>query len=156
MADKRLKHVPGNKTTVCKKGNATPMKSMFYRRVFCNYFNISFHAPEKTSLQCELYKQEELIGNVNEEEKKKHEAYIKRKERDCEEKMTDKSRGVVDPSVHVTFDLEAVTSTPSSLVSQVYYKRKPSSYNLSVYSQVPNRVRAMYGINWKEVMVLVK
>ena len=67
--------------------------------------------------------------------KEKNEAHIERKERAREEKMTDKPRAVVDPSVHVvTFDLDAVLSTPCSLVSQVYYERKLSSYNVSVYS----------------------
>ena len=39
-----------------------------------------------------------------------------------------------DPSKHVTVDLQAVLQAPCGLVSQLYYKRKLSVYNFTVYS----------------------
>ena len=120
----------------CKAKDDIPVKSKVYRRIFCTEFNISFHTPKKDQcLECELYKQKESTGKVGDDEKKKHEAHMQRKVRAREEKLSAKLTAMKDPSVHaVTFDLESVLHTPCSLVSQVYYKRKLSSYNLSVYS----------------------
>ena len=40
-----------------------------------------------------------------------------------------------DPTKHVvTLDLQAVLPTPCGLVSQLYYKRKLSVYNFTIYS----------------------
>ena len=51
------------------------------------------------------------------------------------EKSKDKLRAQTDNTFNVaTFDMEAVLPTPCSDVSQVYYKRKLSCYNCSVYS----------------------
>ena len=62
----------------------------------------------------------------NEHQRRKVQGRI---ERDNDKEIAKKNR-----NVHVvTFDLEAVLPTPCSLVSQVYYKRKLSCYNLSVY-----------------------
>ena len=48
------------------------------------------------------------------------------------EKNMDKASAQTDPTFEsATFDLQAILSTPCGLVSQLYYKRKLSSYNLS-------------------------
>ena len=119
-----------------KDTTSTPVKSNIYREIFCNDYNISFHVPKKDQcLQCEQFKQKQSSGEVTNEEVKRNEDHIERKDRAREEKLADKLIAIQDKSVHVTtFDLEAVLSTPCSLVSQVYYKRKLNSYNLSVYS----------------------
>ena len=121
-----------------KDTTSTPVKSNIYREIFCNDY-ISFHVPKNMKkdqcIQCEQFKQKQSSGEVTNEEVKRNEDHMERKDRAREEKLTDKLIAIQDKSVHVTtFDLEAVLSTPCSLVSQLYYKRKLNSYNLSEYS----------------------
>ena len=83
-------------------------------------------------IQCE---QKQSSAEVTNEEVKRNEGHIERKDRAREEKLTDKLISIQDKYVHVTtFDMEAVLSTPCSLVSRLHYKSKLNSYNLSVYS----------------------
>jgi hypothetical protein len=75
------------------------------------------------------------MGTLDEDTKLKHQEHIKNKERAREKKNNDKGLAKKSPHFHVTtFDLEEVLNTPCSLVSSLYYKRKLSCYNLSVYS----------------------
>jgi hypothetical protein len=60
--------------------------------------------------------------------------HLTSKEREREEKELDKQKAKSDSAVYAaTFDLEAVLYTPCSTVSQIFYRRKLASYNLSVY-----------------------
>ena len=79
---------------------------------------------------------------------KKH---MERKAEARDEKGKDKRRAKEDKSFHsCTFDLEAVLSTPCSLVGQFYYKRKLSCYNLSFYFLVTEKVYATCRMNHME------
>ena len=50
------------------------------------------------------------------------------------EKAVDKDRAKADDSYHsVTFDLQAVLTTPFAGDAQIYYKRKLSVYNFTIY-----------------------
>ena len=52
-----------------------------------------------------------------------------------EEKTRDKQLAKKDPATHVvTLDLQAVLPTPCGMVSQLYYTRKLSVYNFTIYS----------------------
>ena len=97
---------------------------------------MSFHKPKKDQcLTCHNYNQMEESGNIDNELKENYIEHQKRKIQGREEKQRDKEKAKKDKSYQaVTFDLEAVLPTPCSLVSQVYYKRKLSCYNLSFYS----------------------
>lgn len=56
-----------------------------------------------------------------------------------EEKREDKEKAKHSHELFVAmFDLQAVMKTPCSLVSQLYYMRKLSCYNLSIYNQSNN------------------
>ena len=60
---------------------------------------------------------------------------MKRKIRAQKEKTFDKHFAKQKYSYYAAiFELEAVLPISGSLVNQVYYKRQPSYYNLSVYS----------------------
>ena len=107
-----------------------------YRSVFCSEFNLSFHQPKKDQCtKCEQYE------NANEEEKIKlcneYNEHIERKNRACSEKMADKEKATADNSVTaLTVDSQSVLSTPCGNVSSLYYTRKLSVYNFTVYDQV--------------------
>ncbi|ESO90015.1 hypothetical protein LOTGIDRAFT_175845 [Lottia gigantea] len=59
----------------------------------------------------------------------------KAKEREAlEENNTDKEQAKIDNTLHtVSFDLQAVLRTPHAGDAQIYYKRKLSVYNFTVY-----------------------
>jgi hypothetical protein len=64
-----------------------------------------------------------------------YDAHHFRKARVREMKATHKDEAKKDPSLHVvTFDLEQVLLAPKLNVNALFYKRKLSTYNLTVYS----------------------
>ena len=70
----------------------------------------------------------------------KYDEHQEKKKRSRVEKQKDKDRAKSDKNFQVvTFDLEAVLTTPCSLVNQAYYKWKLNCYNLSVYSLGDNK-----------------
>ena len=74
-------------------------------------------------------------GPVTEKVDQEYHAHIDRKERAREEKCRDSERAKQDNTYYVaTFDLESVLYTPCSLVSTLYYLRKLSVYNLTIYA----------------------
>jgi hypothetical protein len=90
-------------------------------QVFCTKFILGFHiAPKHQRQACEVYYQ--LIKNGSATKEK------------------DKARACHEKKYHtITFDLQAVLSTPCGMVSQLYYKRKLSCYNLTVYCLVDKK-----------------
>jgi len=121
------KHYPSEKC---------PISESFYRKAFCENFNMSFHKPKKDQCSvCNRYDQRKRDGTLNEDMELEYSRHQQMKMWAREEKQKDKDRARNDKSVHVsTFDLEAVLPTPCSLVGELYYKRKISCYNLSYYS----------------------
>ena len=122
--------------TECKEKSRKHVTERTYREIFCTEYNISFHKPKKDQcLTCNNYNQLKESDNVDEKTQKDYDVHQERKERARLEKQRDKEQAKTNNGYHsVTFDLEAVLSTPCSLVSQAYYKRKLSCYNLSIYS----------------------
>jgi hypothetical protein len=67
-------------------------------------------------------------GILDSKDEKNHQDHMERKQRGRQEKQKDKEDAQKYNHIHTaTFDLEAVLTTPCSLVSQAYYKRKLSS-----------------------------
>ncbi|MCG8049000.1 MAG: hypothetical protein N0E48_25925 [Candidatus Thiodiazotropha endolucinida] len=122
--------------TKCLEDDMSPVSEMVYRKIFCTEYNLSFHKPKKDICStCNTFEQKKKANTITQGDEINIEAHIKRKEESRTEKENDKKVSQSDKSVcAVTFDLEAVLSTPCSNVSQVYYKRKLNSYNLTVYS----------------------
>ncbi|KAK7506012.1 hypothetical protein BaRGS_00002734 [Batillaria attramentaria] len=94
----------------------------------------SFPVPKKDQcVTCTVFKQKG--STASEEDKLEYQQHIERKDRAREEKARDKNEASKDPKKHVvTMDLQAVLQAPCGLVSQLYYKRKLSVYNFTVYS----------------------
>lgn len=113
----------------CKERNRNTVKEHIYRHIFHTEFNLSFHKPKKDScLTCDKHK----TGSIDEDTHSKH---MERKKAAQEEKERDKAKAKEDVTRHTaTFDLEQVLSTPSNSTSTIFYKRKLSVYNLSIYS----------------------
>lgn len=111
----------------------SPVKSSFYKNIFCKDFNISFHSPKKDSCK---YCEAKLNGESN--DGSEYENHIKRKELARMEKDSDKTKAVncLDNSFRAfTFDLQAILYSPCSSVSSMYYSRKFSTYNFTLFDQ---------------------
>jgi len=117
----------------CAVKQVTPVLESYYRDVFNNDFNLSFHRPKKDlCCFCQKYdnstdeERKILQQDYNDHHKRKVDAR-NAKERYKAEAATDKSMVVA------TFDLQAVLPSPKHNASAVYYKRKLSTYNLTIY-----------------------
>ena len=112
------------------------LKKSKYRDIFNSNFNLSFHRPKKDQcLICVNYAMKLKQGSVTEEEERAYKRHTELKIRAKKEKAADKEMAKKDQTKHVvTLDLQAVLPTPCGLVSQLYYKRKLSVYNFTIYS----------------------
>ena len=112
------------------------VKESKYREIFCQSYNLSFYKPKKDQCSlCNLYESKKASGTLDEETEKKYSEHIERKLEARLQKDQDKEKARKDKSFYVaTFDLEAVLTTPCSLVSELYYSRKLCCYNLSIYN----------------------
>ena len=119
----------------CEEENKEACSFITYKRVFGNFYNMSFFKPRKDLCQtCENYRHAP-------ETEKFVQAYQKHdvRKKDCyEEKERDKERAIREEQFQsVTFDLQSVLQIPSSDVSPMYYSRKICVYNLTIYESAP-------------------
>jgi hypothetical protein len=105
-----------------------------YRYVFNTEFNLSFFRPKKDQcLKCTQFKD---LKCPSDQDKITYKQHIELKEQAQREKAHDKNRSLIDPEYFsFTFDLQSVLYTPCSAVSSLYYTRKLSVYNLTIYNQ---------------------
>lgn len=132
----------------CKKNNFTPVSETSYRRVFATEFNLSFFVPKKDQCPlCTKYNQgdPEQKSKIN----KEYTEHIERKKICNTEKAKDKERSEKEPNfLSATFDLQAILQIPSTEVGILYYTRKLTVYNLTIYeSALPNEA---YCFVWTE------
>lgn len=127
--------------------NLPAVKSSFYRNVFCEQFNLSFHKPKKDRCEiCELDKLETAEGRQD-SHNVRYLIHIRQKEAARNERNRDresKNKAVV------TFDMENVLSCPKAEVSSFYYLSKLSVYNLTAHFSVTGRV---YCAIWPETLM---
>ena len=122
----------------CKQEKIEPVLQSYYRHVFDTEFNLSFHKPKKDYCTfCHQYSNSTV--EEKEELQAEYEAHQRRKleARGAKEKYKAEARCTNNTAV-ATFDLESVLPSPKLTESSVYYKRKLSTYNLTVYSLVDN------------------
>lgn len=97
-----------------------------------NELNIAFHQPRKDRCWCT-----DFNDWAEEDRAIKQTAYdlhIRRKTRAREEKNQDTDLAKTDSTVMtVCFDMQAILFSPMLYNKAIYYKRKLSSYNLTVY-----------------------
>ena len=112
-----------------------PQSLKVYRSVFNKEFNLSFHHPKKDRCKScvafeNLSKQDQLEASDS------HMQHLRNKEECRKQKMRDKERaGECDQFQSYTFDLQQVLTTPKGQASTLYYKRKFTSYNFTLYNQ---------------------
>ena len=122
----------------CKDNNITPVLETYYRHVFDSEFNLSFHKPKKD--YCSFCHQYNSTNKEKEDIQAEFEAHQRRKLQAHNAKNKYKAEAKESSNTVVaTFDLESVLPSPKLTESSVYYKRKLSTYNLTVYSLADNR-----------------
>ena len=124
-------------TSWCNENNLEKGKFWLYDDIFSSQYNISFHTPRKD--QCTACREYE----VSNEEKKavlqtKYEAHIQNKELARTEKDNDKKKAVEAESsdkkyTAIVVDLQAVLFCPSGKTSILFYKRKLSVFNFTIF-----------------------
>lgn len=133
----------------CKAKQQTPASEGIYRKIFSTDFNLGFFVPKKDQrLLCTKYNRLHNEGKLDLEEE--YNQHIARKEACNEEKRRDKERAERDKEfVSVTFDLQAILQIPSDEVGLLYYTRKLTVYNLTIYENaLPNEA---YCFAWSEI-----
>jgi len=120
----------------CKTNNDTPVSKFFFRKVFTEEYNIGFYLPKKD--KCRTCSKFDNIINLNGDSSQdesiiNHQKHINDKE-DCKA-MFLKYQNPLDNtmSLCVSFDLQKVLNTPKSDNMNLYYSRKFSTYNLTIY-----------------------
>lgn len=121
-----------------------------YRKVFSEEYNFSFHVPKQDQCAlCVSYYQDKESYTLTPQVKEAFSKHQERKIKAREEKREDKEKAKNSKELFVaTFDLQAVLQTPCSLVSQLYYMRKLSCYNLSIYNLANNNATCYL---WSEI-----
>ncbi|KAK7094532.1 hypothetical protein V1264_006082 [Littorina saxatilis] len=120
----------------CKEVGRQPVSTKSYRQVFNNDYNLAFHIPKKDQCSlCAAFTMKKIKELATEDDKKAFEEHQERKKRARIEKEKDKAEAKEDRRKHVvTLDLQAVLQAPCGLVSLLYYRRKLSVYNFTIYS----------------------
>ena len=133
-------YLPGNLSVnkmydMYVKETVNPKSLTTYRYVFNSEFNLGFHVPKKDECKkCTAF--DNASPNEKEGLKKDQDDHVHNKIKAREEKEKDKQRASKDDSFQsFTFDLQQVLSTPSCNASLLFYKRKLSTYNFTLYNQ---------------------
>lgn len=121
----------------CADENMEPVSEMTYRRIFSTEYNLGFFMPIKDQcLLCTRY------NRANPEEQNKiqgeYQKHIDRKQICNQERDKDKKRAEEEKNfLSATFDLQAIFQLPCTDVGLLYYTRKLTLYNLTLYESAP-------------------
>ncbi|CAG9827554.1 unnamed protein product [Diabrotica balteata] len=106
------------------------IKINVYRNVFNTSFNISFFKPKKD--RCDFCEEIKNSTDVTDKRREEFQNHVKGKEESKMEKNRDRET-VEENTAFISFDLQNVYSLPKANVSNFFYKRKFSVYNLTGY-----------------------
>ena len=111
------------------------MKEHKYRDIFLSDFRLKCFCPKKYQCTvCNAYYT--ATGEETEQLKESREEHKVREKEAMTEKAVNKDKAKAEESYHcVTFDLQAVLTTPFAGDAQIYYKRKLAVYNFTIYDK---------------------
>ncbi|XP_050306223.1 uncharacterized protein LOC126743262 [Anthonomus grandis grandis] len=116
----------------CTSESIPPVSINVYRKIFNSYDpQLSFHVPKKD--QCSTWNvYYSTTDKTNLEES--WQLHKKKEKEAMEMKDADKKRSLEDSIYRaISFDLEAILLVPFSADSQIYYKRKLSVFNFTIF-----------------------
>ncbi|XP_036317389.1 uncharacterized protein LOC118732366 [Rhagoletis pomonella] len=132
---------------VCTSSNKQPVKESFYRSVFCQHYNLSFHIPRKDRCDfCEEVKMKINEGTLTDQRRTDYEKHIEEKNAARAEKQKDRDNG----NIFLVFDMQNVLSCPRAEVSNFYYKSKLNVYNLTA---TLSSTKQVYCSLWNEAIM---
>lgn len=134
----------------CESNGLKIVSSAVFRRIFREKFNLGFHLPKKDKCnKCTKFKNIKETGNLNENELQQEKEHAINKEQSKEAFIFDQELSKCDGNfLCVSFDLQKVLSTPYSDNMNLYYSRKYSTYNCTVYE---SGSRNSYCYLWGEI-----
>lgn len=117
----------------CHESGKTAAKKWLYASIFNSDFNLAFHVPKKDQCDfCNKFEKSDECTKIGLKYKMEEHMQNKILVRQLKEQM--KIQAQADNAINVAcFDLQQVLITPQSLSSQLYYRRKLSTYNLTVF-----------------------
>jgi len=139
--------------TLCSSEGVQPQNEWTYRKVIVQDFNIGFFKPKKDRCDtCEEYRAVETI-NIPPILRTKYDDHIADKQHTREERDSDRDHSAEAQSdsvlTTICFDMEKVQLCPRANVSNFFYKRKLSVYNLTAHCAT-NKIA--YNAIWSEAM----
>jgi len=117
----------------CREEDVLPCKKSMYEEVFRMEYNIFFHTPKKDQCEfCTRYQNSSI--EVKATIQNEYDDHQRNKVRARETKDNEKLRAKQDSRiVSAVYDLEQVLQCPALEVSVLFYKRKLSVYNFTIY-----------------------
>lgn len=138
----------------CISKNIQPQLESFYRKVFVENFNLSFHRPSNdTCAKCDKYKLQ--INNTSDFRERtvcedNYNQHLTTAEEAYKEKKKDKTSSCNNETIaFLSFDLQKCLPTPLLQNNISFYKRSLWTYNLTIYSCVHRKKHAVCYI-WDE------
>lgn len=115
-----------------------PVSQNIYFKTFHNYDPpLAFYKPKKDQCtKCNNYTNYSALNQITEQIQTDWENHKRREKESLEMKKEDKIRALDNKGEHfrsISFDLQAILTTPHAGDSQIYYKRKLSVYNFTIY-----------------------
>ena len=128
----------------CQQKRFQPAKKHLYSEIFLTEFNISFQQRKKDRCdKCETFKIKSAEGILSDCERAQHLSHIEQKEDAREERKKDRQSG----HPVLCFDLQNVLTVPKAEISNFFYLRKLSVYNMTAHLSLDKDV---YCCIWSE------
>lgn len=123
--------------TKCFENGKTPEKKSYYIKIFKTEFNLAFHKPRKDKCD-KCYKFEIMTEEEKATNSDMYELHLSNKEAVKKFKEGIKERSLKNEINYSQFDFEAVRYCPKINAKAIFYKRRYSVYNFTVYD-VPQK-----------------
>ena len=134
---------PANET-----GDVRKPTEKVYRDIFCSEYNLSFYVPRKD--QCAVCAKRNAIQGDT-EKMQAYEDHILQKDRAQAEKNMDKARSLSEESfLMLTFDMQSILQLPVSEIGPLYYKRKLTLHNFTIYESSTAKQQNAFCFLWNE------
>lgn len=121
----------------CTENDAIPGKEWLYLNIFSEEFNIGFHIPKKDQCDfCEKYKHSTAAEQEQQADKKREHLANKdlvRKLKEWDAKNPGQNTRAA------VFDLQRVLPCPTGQASMLYYSRKLSVFNFTIFELAVNK-----------------
>jgi len=135
-------------TSYCTSNKLEIISKTMFRKIFYTKYNIGFHKPKKDKCRfCSKYENIMSARELTEEEQKLKSIHEEEKTAVKEMFLFDQNLSKANGNfLCASFDLQKVLNTPQGQNMNLYYSRKYSMFNLTVYESGPqNAIAYLWG-----------